>query len=812
MLGVATLAFHDDVARELAAVDALLILGRGLGDRRVVSRLLAHWCETPSALVLVLNPPDNLDWINAGLLDSGVDEAALPLRITMEKDDDRAALYHRGGVFAVTARVLLTDLLRSRLPRLDGVVVYGAHSVDADKTEAFCLRLVRRHFPGAFVCALSDRPERFFGGFSKLKSTMQSLGVERAVFVPRGDARVRASLDAHSPDVEELRQPLTPLMLEIQGAIVEAFQGCMEEIQRKRASDFILSAIKAESTLLQQYERQLKMRLLPMWGSVSSDVKGLLSDMFRLQALAEDLLDKDAVNFLFVAMDAKAECAARHSPWLIMDAADRLFKAARSRVYEFRAGVLRIVLEPSPKLHTLSRLVGELIAAHAESSTEAAAAAAEERAFELLGGADILVVARKQATLHDIARYLGAAAPKQLMFDRLAVFMQKPALISGLSADESAQLASEITRMDLSAASHRVKPADSLAPSVALNLPASSSVARVLARSAHVVLALNDALSQGLLDKVRPRHVVIFDPETAPLREVECMCALNPSWPLKVHLLYYENSTEEQRYITDINKERDAFARLQEEASSIVFRRHGADEVDATLGPSGGAHKVIIDLRDLRSALPNLLDESGFAVDARTLEVGDYILSPDVCVERKSVVDFHQSARSGRLVKQATQMCRHYARPCLLIEFDEQEAFQMQEYNRFHPAGYVAQLAILTTHFGKLSLLWSKTPRATVHLFALLQRNQPPPDGDEAARKEAAEDALVKHRNAVALDVLRQLPGVTADNMHRVVERAGSLARLARMSEAELEPVMGAINARLLREFLYKPLSAVAVD
>ena len=77
MLGVATLAFHDDVARELAAVDALLILGRGLGDRRVVSRLLAHWCETPSALVLVLNPPDNLDWINAGLLDSGVDEAAL---------------------------------------------------------------------------------------------------------------------------------------------------------------------------------------------------------------------------------------------------------------------------------------------------------------------------------------------------------------------------------------------------------------------------------------------------------------------------------------------------------------------------------------------------------------------------------------------------------------------------------------------------------------------------------------------------------------------------------------------------------------
>ena len=35
-----------------------------------------------------------------------------------------------------------------------------------------------------------------------------------------------------------------------------------------------------------------------------------------------------------------------------------------------------------------------------------------------------------------------------------------------------------------------------------------------------------------------------------------------------------------------------------------------------------------------------------------TLEVGDYVLSPDVCVERKSITDLRGSLQSGRLYTQ----------------------------------------------------------------------------------------------------------------------------------------------------------------
>lgn len=43
-----------------------------------------------------------------------------------------------------------------------------------------------------------------------------------------------------------------------------------------------------------------------------------------------------------------------------------------------------------------------------------------------------------------------------------------------------------------------------------------------------------------------------------------------------------------------------------------------------------------------------------------TLEVGDFILSPDICVERKSIGDLFSSFQSGRLYTQAEAMCRYY--------------------------------------------------------------------------------------------------------------------------------------------------------
>jgi len=63
------------------------------------------------------------------------------------------------------------------------------------------------------------------------------------------------------------------------------------------------------------------------------------------------------------------------------------------------------------------------------------------------------------------------------------------------------------------------------------------------------------------------------------------------------------------------------------------------------------------------------------------LQVGDYILTPEICVERKSISDLIGSLLSGRLYNQAVSMTRHYAKPMLLIEFDQNKPFSFQVSN-----------------------------------------------------------------------------------------------------------------------------------
>ena len=75
------------------------------------------------------------------------------------------------------------------------------------------------------------------------------------------------------------------------------------------------------------------------------------------------------------------------------------------------------------------------------------------------------------------------------------------------------------------------------------------------------------------------------------------------------------------------------------------------------------ARAIICDAREFRSSLPLALYGRGLTVVPSTLVVGDYVLAPDVVVERKSVSDLHGSLQGGRLAGQADAMARFYRTP-----------------------------------------------------------------------------------------------------------------------------------------------------
>ena len=72
--------------------------------------------------------------------------------------------------------------------------------------------------------------------------------------------------------------------------------------------------------------------------------------------------------------------------------------------------------------------------------------------------------------------------------------------------------------------------------------------------------------------------------------------------------------------------------------------------------------RIVIDDRERKSGIPELIKKIGINVEIKTLQVGDYIVSPETVVERKSIQDFMSSIFDGRLFDQCNS-CLLYTSP-----------------------------------------------------------------------------------------------------------------------------------------------------
>lgn len=214
-----------------------------------------------------------------------------------------------------------------------------------------------------------------------------------------------------------------------------------------------------------------------------------------------------------------------------------------------------------------------------------------------------------------------------------------------------------------------------------------------------------------MLSVLRPRHVILYEPEVSCVRQIEMHQATeceSGSPPVNVHFFVFDGSAEEQRYLRRLQVEKDSFERLIQEKSRMARSSDVSDHsdhpdlmrgepADTLLHPDeaqsqrissrrGGFNKnapqsqklVLVDMREFRSQLPSHVHKLAIDLVPITLDIGDYLLTPDTCVERKSVSDLIGSLNSGRLYSQAQAMTRYYRRPVLLIEFDEAKSFNFK--------------------------------------------------------------------------------------------------------------------------------------
>ena len=338
-------------------------------------------------------------------------------------------------------------------------------------------------------------------------------------------------------------------------------------------------------------------------------------------------------------------------------------------------------------------------------------------------------------------------------------------------------------------------------------------------------------MDDHLLEEVKPRYVIMYEPDAAFIRRIEVYRSSHGSRNVRVYFMYYGGSVEEQRYLSAVRREKDAFTKLIRERGNMALTfTHDAADLDpqesflrtVNTRIAGGGRlvataqtpRVVMDVREVRSSLPSLLHGRNMEVIPCLLTVGDYIITPDICIERKSIKDLISSFSDGRLYTQAQTMGLHYKHPMLLIEFELQKAFTLEMFADLSAtigtstvlgsSDIQSKLVLLTLAFPQLRIIWSSSPYQTAEIFEELKKQQPEPDPFKAVQvglADGEDPEGTRTFSQTPQEMLRCVPGVSSKALAKLVIEYGNVLEVANAPLEELSDLIGKENARQIRYF-----------
>ncbi|TYL39747.1 Hef nuclease [Natronococcus pandeyae] len=225
-----------------------------------------------------------------------------------------------------------------------------------------------------------------------------------------------------------------------------------------------------------------------------------------------------------------------------------------------------------------------------------------------------------------------------------------------------------------------------------------------------------------------------------------------------------------------------------------------ADEEVETHEPhaEGETVEVVADQREMDANIARELSRrEEYEVRLETLDVGDYVLSDRVVVERKSVADFVDSLVGGdrSVFEQVGAMGRHYARPIVVVEGEG-----LYEQRDVHPNAVRGALSSLAVDFGA-SVLRTESEGDTTDLLAVIAgREQETSNREVSVHGEKQAKTLAEQQEYVVSSIAEIGP-VTARSL---LGEFGTVEAVMIATEEELMEAegVGRVTAERIREVI----------
>lgn len=308
------------------------------------------------------------------------------------------------------------------------------------------------------------------------------------------------------------------------------------------------------------------------------------------------------------------------------------------------------------------------------------------------------------------------------------------------------------------------------------------------------VLIATSVAEEGL-DIPSTDLVVFYEPIPSEIRAIQRRGRTARKMPGRVIILitkgtpdegyYWSSKRKEKRMRSELELIRSKLGKKFEDAESFYKSEIEGKNDQKTLRDfekEKDGVKITVDHREYRSNVVKNLAIKGVNIEPSQLDIGDYVLSSRIGVERKNVDDFLESLISGKLFKQVSQLKEAYSRPLLILEGEN----LLTSRNISHNAIF-GSIASISVDYG-IPIITTKDAGETADLLNVIaKREQREVKKPVAIRGEKTQMSLRERQQFL----IEGLPNVSAVIARRLLDHFGSIRDIANASDKELCEVDG---------------------
>ncbi len=295
--------------------------------------------------------------------------------------------------------------------------------------------------------------------------------------------------------------------------------------------------------------------------------------------------------------------------------------------------------------------------------------------------------------------------------------------------------------------------------------------------------------------------VILYEPVPSEVRMIQRRGRTGRKRTGRVKVLITNGTRDEGYYWSSVRKEDNMKNQLinpkilEELNESAVARMDNEKKVKVIEKPKEEKLPLVYaDSREGNSKVIRYLSQMEMDVKIQSMAVGDYQVSDEVAIERKTAKDFVSSMIDKRLFKQARELSEEFKRPLMILEGDDLYSGMV------NPNAIRGTIASIALDFG-ISIIPTRDAQDTA---AMIKRI--------AIREQSGEKTNIQIRTdkkpvslwEQQLFIVESLPSIGPVNAKNLLEHFGSVSQVFNASESELMEVegIGKITAQSIRKVI----------